>query len=334
MIDINGLVYHDTKQDYFDLVFFVRGGSLNICLTVDVESYTGDYENHVYGGGAGLAYILETLRKYGARATFFVEALGATRWGHEPFQKLCRQIHDAGHEKGLQIHPVVADLPGFSDTEDILWMHDFATQLRLIEAGRDVMKKCCVSDIAVFRAGDLAANVDTLRAMKSAGFLLGSNRDRDNKSTIYSEVNDSFPAHNDVSSADGITDLPVTTFRSPLPWLDGCYRHMQITAMSFREMAYGLLKMKEAGYSCATVLTHPHEFFSMKNKEFVPNRKNRVRFESLLAFIKAQPDFSLKSASECAKSTDNKSGNLPEIRLPLHLSLLRVMEQTMARICK
>jgi peptidoglycan/xylan/chitin deacetylase (PgdA/CDA1 family) len=288
----------------------------------------------VYGGGAGLGYILETLGNSGARATFFVEALGATRWGHEPFQKLCRQIHDAGHEKGLQIHPVVANIPGFSDTEDILWMHDYDTQLRLIEAGLDMMKKCCVSEIAIFRAGDLAANADTLRAMKHVGLLLGSNRDLDKKSTIYSEVNDLFPVRNDISSADGITDLPVTAFRSPLPWLDGCYRHMQITALSFPEMAYGLLKMKDAGYSCATVLMHPHEFFNVKKKEFVPNRKNRARLESLLDFIKTQPGLSIKPASECAKSVDNKAGNRPEIRLPMHLSLQRVVEQARARICK
>jgi peptidoglycan/xylan/chitin deacetylase (PgdA/CDA1 family) len=306
--------------------------SLNICLTVDVESYTADYEDHVYGNGAGLRYIFETLGKHGARATFFIEALGATRWGHEPFRKLCHQILDAGHEKGLQIHPVVANLPGFSDTEDILWMHDYDTQLRLIEAGRDVMKKNCVSEIAIFRAGDLAANADTLRAMKSAGLLLGSNRDLDKKSTIYSEVNDLFPVPNDVSSVDGITDLPVTAFRSPLPWLDGTYRHMQITAMSFPEMAYGLMKMKDAGYSCATVLMHPHEFFSVKRKEFVPNKKNRARLESLLGFIKTQPDFSIKPASACARSAGNEAGKLPEIRLPLRLSLARVMEQAMARI--
>jgi peptidoglycan/xylan/chitin deacetylase (PgdA/CDA1 family) len=280
----------------------------------------------------GLVYILETLRKYGTRATFFVEALCATRWGHESFRKLCRQILDAGHQIGLQIHPVLADIPGFSDEKDILWMHDFETQLRLIEIGRDIMKTCGVSDVTAFRAGDLAANADTLRAMKSAGFSIGSNRDRDKKSTIYSEVNDLFPVQNDVSSADGITDLPVTTFRSPLPWLDGSYRHMQITAMSFREMAYGVLKMKEAGYSCATVLTHPHEFFNVKNKEFLPNKKNRRRLESLLAFLKAQPDLSIRSAADCAKSADTKPGSRPEIELPIRLSLLRVMEQTMVRI--
>ena len=63
------------------------GGSVNICLTVDVESYTEDYEDHVYGKGAGLHYIFETLEEYGVRATFFVESLGATRWGCEPLRR-------------------------------------------------------------------------------------------------------------------------------------------------------------------------------------------------------------------------------------------------------
>ena len=210
-------------------------------------------------------------------------------------------------------------------------MHDFITQLHLIETGRDMLKKCGVPDATLLRVGDLAANADTLRAMKSAGFSLGSNRDRDNKSTIYSHVNDLFPVCNDISSLDGITDLPVTSFLSPLPWLDGTYRHFQMTALSFHEMTYGLLKMKETGYSCATILTHPHEFFIVKKKEYYPDRKNRKRLKSLLAFLKTQPDLHIKSATDCIKSDDGKLGNRPEIRLPMHLSVLRVMEQTMAR---
>lgn len=83
---------------------------LNICLTVDVESYTKDYEDHVHGGGAGLPYLLRTLKEHDLRAAFFVEMLAATRWGMDSVRKFCDEIGAGGHEIGLQIHPADKNL--------------------------------------------------------------------------------------------------------------------------------------------------------------------------------------------------------------------------------
>ncbi len=235
---------------------------MRLFITVDVECYTGNYDREVYGGGWGLPFILGQCRTWGAKATFFVEALGATRWGPAGVERICRDVRAAGQEVQLHLHPVVAKIDGFADRDDVMCKHDGATQERLIRVGTEVLRQVGVS-VSAFRAGDLAANEDTLAAMKRVGIRVGSNRDLDTKSSIRSRINDVFPVRNDACCLDGVLDIPVSAFVSPVPFLDGRYRHLEISALSLREMTTGLQKMAQAGYATAVVLTHPGEFFAL-----------------------------------------------------------------------
>jgi len=166
-----------------------------------------------------------------------------------------------------------------------LWAYDLQTQADLIRQAKELLSNCLGTPISAFRAGDLAANADTLSAMKANGLLVGSNRDLDAHGSIASRVNEVFPVKNDVSIREGITDLPVSCFESPFPWLDGRYRHLQITAAGHREMIYVLRRMERLGYRAATILTHPGEFYCRTARGFVPNRKNCRRWEKLLGFL-------------------------------------------------
>jgi peptidoglycan/xylan/chitin deacetylase (PgdA/CDA1 family) len=304
---------------------------MNIVFTIDVECYSGDYEREVFSRGLGLPFILACLKAHGASATFFVEALGATRWGISESQRICHAIAEAGQEIQLHLHPSVAKLDGFVDKDDVFWNQEAVTQERLLRVGMDVLAQCGVRATA-FRAGDFAANLDTLKAMKHAGILVSSNRDLDTKSSIRSKINHDFPVVNDVSCCEGVVDVPVTAFRSPLPGLDGQFRHFEISALSFREMKDGLMKAYRAGYSTVGILTHPGEFFRHTRCGVVPIEKNRRRLEQLLAFIKSRPEFKVCTISECATITPMPKSSPPEIRLALPYTLLRVVEQGVDRI--
>ena len=258
---------------------------MDIFLTIDVESYTGDYNREVEGGALGLQYVLEQCRRYGIRATFFMEALGATRWGPAPLRDLCRRVAEAGHDLQLHVHPVTARLDGFQDRFDTMWRQDLATQTRLIRVGLELLHAAGVADVVAFRAGSLAANADTLAAMTANGLELGSNRDLDAKSSIESQLNAHFPVINDLSRCGAVLDLPVTALRSPLPALDGPYRHLEICAIGALEMRNALRRMARAGYACATILTHPAELFHRVGQDFVPDRLNCGRLDSLLRLM-------------------------------------------------
>jgi peptidoglycan/xylan/chitin deacetylase (PgdA/CDA1 family) len=305
---------------------------MDVFLTIDVETYTGDYALDVYGGGNGLDYICRTCNEHGVRATFFVEALGATRWGLEHVADVCRHISRSGHEVQLHVHPSVARLEGFDTADDHLWSYDKAGQKRLILTGLDILHRCGQKGVVAFRAGDLTANEDTLAAMEEASLRLGSNRDLDCKGSIQSRINDSFPVRNDLSRRGSLVDLPLSAFRSPLPWLDGEYRHLEICAVGALEMADALSRMASSGYACATILTHPHQFFRVRGGGTIGNRKNRWRLLSLLRFVTGRQDMRFRTVSECLAIAHVPERSPGDVTVRLPYSLLRLWAQAPDRM--
>jgi len=262
---------------------------MRVFLTIDVESYTGDYELEVHGHGLGLNYIVEQCKAHGVVGTFFVEALGATRWGREPLAKICRLLNEAGQDIQLHLHPVVADIEGFKDDTDVLHFQDKSSQTRLLSVGLSELREAGARHVSAFRAGDFAANADTLEAMREVGLSISSNRDLDTKCSIRSQLNETFSVVNDIAALDGLPDVPVSVLRSPFPKLDGRYRHMEISAMGLDEMCSGLARMAASGYRSACILTHPGEFF-FRDGSKRPIMKNRARLEGLLRFVDKRSD--------------------------------------------
>jgi len=305
---------------------------MNVFLTIDVETYTGDYPSDVDGHGKGLPYILERLNEFKIGATFFVEALAATRWGIEPIRDMCALIMDFGHDIQLHIHPKVSKIDKIRIIDDKLWKYNKDTQKRLIEVGLGILDKCGVENLVAFRAGDLAANIDTLAVMEEVGLYLSSNRDLDMKSSIHTRINDHFPITNDISKRGNIIDIPVTAFRSAFPFIDGRYRHFEICALGAGEMKNALSKMVKAGYRCATVLTHPAEFFhsSGKGSQFI--EKNCRRFEELLSYLHCEPQFNTVCLRSCSPTVELPAKSPLDVRLSLPYTVIRVWEQGLDRI--
>lgn len=304
---------------------------MNVFFTIDVETYTGDYAADVDGYGKGLPYLLEKLRQYNVEATFFVETLGATRWGIEPVRDICSLIMDHGQDIQLHIHPKVARIEKVRIYDDKLWKYDKKAQLRFFEAGLEVLYKCGVESVVAFRAGDLAANVDTLAVMEHFGLYVSSNRDLDMKSSIHTRINNYFPIINDVSKRGSVLDIPVTSFRSRFPFLDGFYRHFEICALGAGEMKKALSKMLRSRYRCAVVLTHPGEFFVCSQKESKFIKKNCRRFEALLQFVasetKMETNF-FRTSQDLELPTESP----PAVWLSGPYGIIRIFEQALARI--
>ncbi|MDA1043893.1 MAG: hypothetical protein O3C57_01580 [Verrucomicrobia bacterium] len=305
---------------------------MNVILTIDVESYTGNYERDVYAEGHGLPFILEACGQGACRATHFVEALGATRWGIAPLRRICSDIQSAGHEVQLHVHPVVAQIDGFEDQEDVLHHRDRDTQMMLLREGVRLLNGAGVKEVTSFRAGDFAASEDTLSAMEALGLLISSNRDLDQKSSIRSQLNDAFPIRNDISRRGDMIDIPVHACLSPFPFLDRKYRHMEISAMGLREMCDALIKMQKAGYGCACILTHPGEFFRWKDGCVQPIAKNQRRLRGIVDYVAGHDDLSWATISECVSQADFERPQPPEIRLNPLLSAGRVFEQVLDRL--
>jgi len=302
---------------------------MKVLLTIDVETYSGDYEGDVNAGGAGLPFILDQLDEHGLRATFFVEALGALRWGEHGIQNICAQINQRSHEIQLHLHPEVAVPEGIGPARS--HMHSFSRndQEVLMINGLRILHECGVDSIVSFRAGDLAANADTIKAMANVGLCISSNRDMDTKSSISSHINQLFPIVNDISMYRDVIDLPVSTMRSYLPF-DGKYRHLNLTAVSYKEMESSIVKMLNSGYRCCTILTHPQEFYYNVNGKIFKNLKNCRRLQKLLTFIANKSELSVMTVSECNRK-DVPLIMPPELNLNVYFSYFRLITQGLHR---
>lgn len=305
--------------------------AMHLFFTVDVEAYRGDYPVEVHGLGRGLDYLLETLRTFRFRATFFVEALGGTRWGTGSLKTICRLLLNDGHEVALHLHPKVSALPGIEPRTDLLWRYPAAVQQSFFRAGLDILNSCGVAEVRVFRAGDLAADRTTLEVMRACGIALSSNRDCDTRH-VAPRINHLFPVQNDVSWWRGVRDFPVSAFRSPFPLLDGPYRHLEICALGTEEMIAVLKKMEVKGYQAATLLTHPGEFFRETGMGTTFLRKNCRRLERLLAFLADQRSIRVVPMGEAGTGIAVPRVSPPEIHLPPVAAARRLVEQFAERL--
>ncbi len=306
---------------------------MHVFLTIDVETYTGDYEADVWAGGLGLGYLVETLARPGFQATFFIEALGARRWGPAGVTRICAFLRDHGHDIQLHLHPVVATAWGLEDRFDRLWAYDRQTQFGLIAESRRLLATCAGEASCAFRAGDLAANDDTLQAMVENGLRIGSNRDLDTRASIASRLNGGWTAPNDLACREGVIDVPVSCFRSPFPRLDGAYRHLQITAAGSGETRCVLRGMARTGYRSAAVLTHPGEFFERTAAGPVPNFKNRRRWEALLLFLQ-ETGWPVRGVREAGTLDGGARPPPPVVRGSAVHAAVRVFQQAEWRLRK
>jgi len=305
---------------------------MQVFLTIDVESASGDYNRDVYGSGHGLAYLLASLSRHGVKATFFVEAMDGTRGATDNLAETCRLILEAGQDVQLHLHPEMAKLDGIHNTDGVLWRHNLTGQIRLMTVGRDILQTTTGTMPIAFRAGSLTANTDTLLAMRECGLMLGSNRDLDTHSSIESRLNDVFQVINDISEFSGVTDIPVSSFLSPFPRLDGQWRHLEPCALSLGEMTGALGKMAGAGYQTACLLTHTHEFYYRRGHTFHINWINRRRWEGVLKHLTQAPWAQLSTFSSTTQQLNNSTPNSPPpIRLNPAWSLLRLAEQALKR---
>jgi len=307
---------------------------MKVYLTIDVECYSGDYDAEVYGEGLGLPFILDSCKRHGLSATFFVESLGATQWGGAGVRRICRDLNDNQQDIQLHLHPSVAMIDGIKDCRDVFRDLEVGMQEHLLRIGRDILRDSGVSKVVAFRAGDLAADAATLIAMDRVGIRLGSNRDLDGKCSIRSKLNHVFPVVNDVSILNGQMDLPVTAMRSMFPFIDGRHRHFEISALGAAEMKDGIRKLQQAGYATVTILTHPGEFFRKVGGRYIPVRKNCRRWEVLLEFLSRESGLVVQCVGDMANERAN-SGRQTSPSIPLFnplYSLARIVEQAKHRV--
>lgn len=258
-----------------------------VFLTVDTEfawrhhaaghDVDGIYRRSLEPAGVGLAFQLAALRRHGLKACFFVDPMPALVFGIAPVRRMVETILDAGQEVQLHLHPNwTAARAGDGGTAHARFqLHEYALdeQRALIAGATDLLVAAGAPPPIAFRAGNFAADDDTLRALAALGFAYDSSHNGAEAGRI------SLPPRQIAPVDRGVVEVPVTVIEdSP-----GSLRPFQLCALSAAEASDALDHAAVAGHAAVTIVSHG---FELANR--AGTRANMVhvrRFEALCTLL-------------------------------------------------
>jgi peptidoglycan/xylan/chitin deacetylase (PgdA/CDA1 family) len=265
-----------------------------VLLTVDTELTWGPYsrgaswqenlELSFDPAGVGVPYQLEILQAHGLKACFFLDPMPAVAYGIEPVRRMVEPILAAGQEVQLHIHPVWRSISrGVAAGADFeLTCFDGDTQRGLIAEARDLLVEAGAPAPIAFRSGSYAANEQTLEALSSLGIRYDSSHNGSQHpypSALPLPRNLIGPVE-----IGGVVEIPVSQIEA----LPGKLRHMQLCALSIRELREALNHAAARNHPVTTLVSHSFELATRGGLR--ANKALCRRFEALCSFLAENRD--------------------------------------------
>jgi peptidoglycan/xylan/chitin deacetylase (PgdA/CDA1 family) len=255
----------------------------------------------VNGRSEGLGFLLSTFAEHGVRATFFVEALHTSFFGDEPMGTIAREIHFAGHDVQLHLHPswMACMTPGERDrptrpaADNLAELDRDAAKQAIVQALK-TFERWGVPRPTAFRAGNLQASLSTYEALASVDIRISSNLGLG----VFLPSEPELQIMNGRRAVRGVVEVPVTTYRELWP-IGARLKTLSITGSSFAEMKQVIGMARDARLEDVVLLTHPFEFVKRGDgqyKRLIRNRINQSRLIALCRYI-ADPRNRLRSVT-------------------------------------
>jgi peptidoglycan/xylan/chitin deacetylase (PgdA/CDA1 family) len=321
---------------------------MKIFFTIDTEVYPllrdwrndalhGDMQRDIYGetnsGPVGLRFQLETFNKYGLKAVFFIESLFASAIGIEPLRDIVRKVQEAGHEVQLHLHPewlAWTDQPCLEPRgRETINLYSREEQSQLVAQGLQNLRSAGVVRVTAFRAGDYAANRDTLQALRVNGLTYDTSLN-----CCYDASLPDLTAERRATQplrVDGIWEVPVTYWRTP-PL--GC-RHAQLVSSSVAELTAALWHAKREHWASMVIVSHSFELLRKRRKRPADPRADAVvvrRFVRLCQFLDKHRNMFETTGFNDWHLRDERVSHKPPLTSPLHRTMLRNVEQLYRRL--
>lgn len=249
----------------------------NAALSIDCRARDGSLW--------GVGHQMDLLDRYGQRGVFFVDPMAALVWGPRAVDHVVHPILARGHDVQLHCHSEWLDAAPRNPITARRGsnMHDFplADQIALLQWGIERLVESGAPRPVAFRAGNYGANDDTLRALAAVGLRYDSSVTpgfADSACSIDGRAGDIRPVER-----HGVVELPVAAMGSSRDGL----RHVQLTAISGREMRAAIRHAARASWPAFTLVSHSFELFHRQRR--LGNRIVERRFESLCAFLANDP---------------------------------------------
>ena len=321
---------------------------LNVLLTIDTEVYplhpnwreenlatdlARDIDGRTPQGNFGLSFQLNLLRAHNLTASFFVESLFASAAGLAPLTKIVDQIQSAQSEVQLHLHPewlAWTDHPILPPNHRQQLRQFTATeQSTLIAAGLTNLGAAGSKTIHAFRAGDFAANSDTLTALNQNGLRYD---------TSY---NACYP--NSFTDAPQLSALQPTQIANlhefPISYWKDCLgntRHAQLCSTSSSELQGALLAAHRANWHSFVIVSHSFELLKNRRQRISNPTPDPIvvnRFKSLCQFLDDHRDkFHTCGFNDLDPAEIPQTQIEEPLRSPVRRTLWRFAEQAYRRI--
>lgn len=288
-----------------DVEFTINGAFTDPvrCKPMGPEFLLGDDGSKQHG----LGFILDTLARHKAKATFFVEALNTAYFGMAPMGAIARRIHEAGHDVQLHIHPCWTTFdhgpfvrkPGSPPPNDDCERIPVDELVALMRRAIDVFTFWGLPRPIALRTGKFSTSRSVYAAQRIAGLPIASNV----CAAIEPSADKSLHMHAGRHVIEETVEMPVLSFVDvPLRGADGL-RPLQITAVSQAEIRLVLDRARERGLDPVVALTHATEFFKRRNGKVRADLVNQQRLAALCAHVHAHPEaFTWSTFGDMARS--------------------------------
>lgn len=275
-----------------------------VMITVDVESYSkGNPGLQIWGkqpdGEHGIQRMMDMLDAHGLKGTFYLNVYEAAKFGEADIAKVARTIHSRGHDLELHTHPG----PMFSSAE--MQQASLEKQVEILKRGKELIRQWTGKSVIAHRAGDFAANLDTLKACQLAGLPIDSSF---SPVLGYTGLSHQLTGTNLPREIGGVLELPVTQYAQVRVGNWKSLRYLDIEASSLDEMVKAIRQLRDAGFPTVTILMHSFSF--VRDGKAHPDVEQR--FDNLLSFLAAEPGVKVVSVSEFYTEWITKLSALPQ----------------------
>ncbi len=252
-----------------------------------VRAVWGKYGEHEYG----LRLICSILRDYNLSATFFVEAFMDEQGYPGEAERICEYLLDEGNDVQLHIHPNHWHYGQKLKGEKFVFSDDMANldeeeQHFLIKEGAYRIEKWCGRRPVAFRAGNMGASEETLKAVSRAGLLLDSSYTFPylGGQCLFKDSEE----YNGAKWYGDVLEVALSGFKQiAIPGLIRPSQPLDLMGTSFNECKYIIKKICEAGADAVLIL-HSFSLFKVKDVQYNGGRPNRVvinRFKRLCKWL-------------------------------------------------
>ena len=265
----------------------------------------------------GIELCMTELEARGFSATFYVEPLGALCFGEDELERVCGTILERGHDVQLHLHPTQRAAYWHSRKEsrldDDIREYSLDEQATLIRDGIALLERAGVprGTLRSFRAGNFGADDQVWSALSACGLVVSSNYNPGyfSRSCRMSPVEAGVDLFK--TGVGDVWELPISNLRQP----NGELRHLQLRAVSLREMIGALEQCSQLGIGHVCIVSHSFELFFVDDAKHARGHLDWMtlrRFTGLLDYLQQHADrFTVETIRELAARLDGEADYEP-----------------------